>query len=179
MHRAVFFDRDDTLIKNIPYLKNEELIEIPPGIREYMSRLKKAGFLLFIVSNQSGVARGLLTPTDVAKVNRKLLEKLGRTFFEKIYLSFEGPSQEINWDRKPQPTMLWTAAQEYNLDLKKSFFIGDRLADVLCGRNGGCKTIFIDWGRKDLDAFISRRLATFIAGSLFEAIETILAPLNR
>lgn len=124
MNRAVFFDRDDTLIRNVPYLKNDELIEIPQGLEVYLSRLKQVGFLLFIISNQSGVARGLLTPEDVEKVNKKLLEKLGGTFFEKIYLSYEGPSQELNWDRKPQPTMIWKAATEYDVDFEKSFFCG-------------------------------------------------------
>ncbi|KIE58375.1 D-glycero-D-manno-heptose 1,7-bisphosphate phosphatase [Methylacidiphilum kamchatkense Kam1] len=179
MNKAVFFDRDDTLIKNIPYLKNEKLIEIPHGLDQQLLRLKKAGFLLFIVSNQSGVARGLLTAGDVEKVNQRLLEMVGSSFFEKIYLSYEGPTQEITWDRKPQPTMIWKATKEYDIDCGRSFFVGDRLADVLCGRNSGCKTIFINLGRKNLDAFVACRLATYVTFSLFEAIDVILSVENE
>lgn len=177
--RAVFFDRDDTLIENVPYLGDPERVVLAHGARESLARLKAAGFLLFLVSNQSGVGRGWIRREEVAAVNRSLLSQLGESFFSQIYLSFAAPDDDPLGDRKPSPLLLWRASREFGVDLKRSFFVGDRIADILCGRNAGCRTILLAAKEPEKEALRARdwarRMADQVVPSLSAAAEWILA----
>ncbi|CAB4243426.1 D,D-heptose 1,7-bisphosphate phosphatase [Methylacidimicrobium sp. AP8] len=176
--RAVFFDRDDTLIKNFPYLGDPEKIVLAEGAKESLARLRDAGFLLFLVSNQSGVGRGWLRPQDVEAVNRSLQKRL-EISFAKIYLSFAAPDNDPLGDRKPSPLLLWRAAAEFDIALRRSYFVGDRIADVLCGRNAGCRTVLLADDRPDPEteraAEWARNLADRVVPSLPAAADWILA----
>jgi D-glycero-D-manno-heptose 1,7-bisphosphate phosphatase len=140
MNRAVFLDRDGTLIAEVNYLHRPEQVEIFPATRTGLKKLCDAGFKLFIVSNQSGVGRGYFTLEDVAKVNQHLCAELARDGiqFEKIYIAPEAPDQPSR-RRKPSPQFLFDAREEFDLDLSQSFFIGDKLSDLECGWNAGVK----------------------------------------
>jgi D-glycero-D-manno-heptose 1,7-bisphosphate phosphatase len=140
MNRAVFLDRDGTLIAEKSYLCKPEDVEIFPSTPIGLKQLRDAGFKLFIVSNQSGIGRGYFTLADVERVNEHLCRELARdgVRFEKIYIAPEAPGQPGH-GRKPSPQFLFDARDEFGVDLAQSFVIGDKLADLECGWNAGVK----------------------------------------
>ena len=140
MNRAVFLDRDGTLIVEKSYLCKPEDVEIFPSTPAALKQLRAAGFKLFIVSNQSGIGRGYFTLADVERVNEHLCRELARNGvrFEKIYIAPEKPG-EPGYGRKPSPQFLFDAHDEFGLDLAQSFAIGDKLIDLECGWNAGVK----------------------------------------
>jgi D-glycero-D-manno-heptose 1,7-bisphosphate phosphatase len=140
MNRAVFLDRDGTLIEEREYLSRPEQVVIFPGAGAALRRLLRAGFQLFIVSNQSGVGRGYFTMADVEQVHQHLLNELEReqVHFTKIYFAPEAPGTPSR-GRKPSPQFLWDARDEFELDLAASYMIGDKLIDLECGWNAGVK----------------------------------------
>ena len=138
MKRAVFLDRDGTLIAEKNYLSCPEDVVIFPGVAGALKRLQEAGFHLFIVSNQSGVGRGYFTLADVDRVHEHLCWELARDGirFEKVYTAPEAPGQPSR-GRKPSPQFLFDARDEFALDLAESFMIGDKRIDLECGWNAG------------------------------------------
>jgi D-glycero-D-manno-heptose 1,7-bisphosphate phosphatase len=140
VNRAVFLDRDGTLIAEKNYLSRSEDVMVFPGAAAALQRLQEAGFKLFIVSNQSGVGRGYFTLADVERVNRHLADILAAdgVRFEKIYVAPEAPEQPSR-GRKPSPQFLFDARDEFGLDLAQSYVIGDKLSDLECGWNAGVK----------------------------------------
>ena len=140
MNRAVFLDRDGTMIAEKNYLCRTEDVEIFPATPAGLKRLAGAGFKLYIVSNQSGVGRGYFPMADVEKVNRHLCRELARdgVRFEKIYIAPEKPGDPSR-GRKPSPQFLFDARDEFGLDLAESYLIGDKLIDLECGWNAGVK----------------------------------------
>ena len=140
MNRAVFLDRDGTIIVEKNYLRRIEQVEIFPGAAAALKRLQLAGFKLFIVSNQSGVGRGYFTLADVERVNAHLAHEFGRdgVRFEMTYIAPEAPDAPSR-GRKPSPQFLFDARDEFGLDLSQSFLIGDKLSDLECGWNAGVK----------------------------------------
>ncbi len=179
-HPAVFFDRDDTLMVNVPYLGDPSKVEIFPEAAMALYQLRQAEFWLFVVSNQSGVGRGLITRSQVFAVNAELKRQLDGDYIHAFYHSFAPPEDTKATDRKPSPELLFKAAEINNLDLPKSFFVGDRLSDIECGINAGCRTILLTHekssrrenpGEEDV---LAREKAHFIASTLMEAAQWIL-----
>jgi D-glycero-D-manno-heptose 1,7-bisphosphate phosphatase len=115
-------------------------VEIFAGAGSSLARMQRAGFKLFMVSNQSGVGRGYFTLADVEKVNQHLVQELGRdgARFEKIYIAPEAPDTPSR-GRKPSPQFLFDARDEFGLDLGGSVMIGDKLIDLECGWNAGVR----------------------------------------
>jgi D-glycero-D-manno-heptose 1,7-bisphosphate phosphatase len=140
MNRAVFLDRDGTLIVEKNYLRRPEDVILLPGAAAGLKRLGDAGFKLFIVSNQSGVGRGYFTLADVERVNEHLTRELARAGvrLEKIYIAPEAPDQPSR-GRKPSPQFLFDARDEFNLNLAESFMVGDKRIDLECGWNAGVR----------------------------------------
>ena len=140
MNRAVFLDRDGTIIAEKHYLHTVKEVEIFPGTGAALKRLQDAGFMLFIVSNQSGVGRGYFTLADVDKVNAHLAAELASNGvrFEKFYVAPEAPEAPSR-GRKPSPQFVFDARDEFGLDLARSYLIGDKLIDLECGWNAGVK----------------------------------------
>lgn len=140
MNRAVFLDRDGTLIAEKNYLHRVEEVEIFPGAAAALKRLAGAGFKLIIVTNQSGIGRGMFTLADAEKVNQHLSHEFARAgvHFEKVYIAPEAPDQPSR-GRKPSPQFLFEARDEFGLDLGRSFMVGDKLIDLECGWNAGVK----------------------------------------
>lgn len=140
MSRAVFLDRDGTLIAEKNYLSKVEDVAIFPGAVEALKQLQDAGFQLFIVSNQSGVGRGYFTLADVEKVNRHISDVFaaGGVRFEKIYIAPEAPDQPSR-GRKPSPQFLFDARDEFGIELSRSYVVGDKLIDLECGWNAGTR----------------------------------------
>lgn len=140
MKRAVFLDRDGTLNVEREYLSNPEELEVFPGAGAALKRLQGAGFLLFIVTNQSGIGRGYYTQADMTRVNDRLLAELARDSvrIERIYFAPEAPDQPSR-GRKPSPQFLFDARDEFGVDLARSYMIGDKLIDLECGWNAGVR----------------------------------------
>jgi D-glycero-D-manno-heptose 1,7-bisphosphate phosphatase len=178
--RAVFFDRDDTLMVNVPYLGDPSKVEAFAEAAAALIDLQRAGFLLFVVSNQSGVGRGLITREQVHAVNLELVRQLGGDYIKAFYHSFAAPDDPYGTDRKPSPELLHLAAKEHNLDLARSFFVGDRLSDIECGIAAGCRTVLLTHakssrrGGDDPEDLIARKKADHLADDLTQAAKYIL-----
>jgi D-glycero-D-manno-heptose 1,7-bisphosphate phosphatase len=142
--RAVFLDRDGTIIVDKNYLSRPEDVELVPNAGQALRRLQDAGYILIIVSNQSGVGRGYFTMEDVERVNQRLLEELKKfgVKISKIYVAPEAPDQPSR-GRKPSPAFLFDAADEFGVDLQASYVIGDKLSDLECGWNAGVRAAIL------------------------------------
>jgi D-glycero-D-manno-heptose 1,7-bisphosphate phosphatase len=140
MERAVFLDRDGTLIAEKNYLHRPEEVVILPGTGPALRKLADAGFKLIIVTNQSGIGRGYFSLADAERVNDHLRGEFARNrvTFEKIYIAPEAPDQPSRV-RKPSPQFLFDARDEFGVELAESFMVGDKLIDLECGWNAGVK----------------------------------------
>lgn len=140
MNRAVFLDRDGTLIEDKDYLHRPEDVVIFSGAGPALKRLQDAGFKLFLVTNQSGVGRGYFPIEDVHRVHEHLSRELARdgVRFEKIYIAPEAPDKPSR-GRKPSPQFLFDARDEFGIDLSQSYMVGDKLIDLECGWNAGVR----------------------------------------
>ncbi len=175
LRAAVFLDRDDTLIVNVPYLGDPGQVKLLEGAREALQRLKVAGFVLVVITNQSGVGRGLITPEQVDAVNARMVELLGDGLLDAIYNCFGTPEADPEGCRKPSPKLIFKAANDLGLDLGRSYFIGDRTSDMLCGRNGGVRSVLVLTGRHGEEEINQARLyADHVATGLLEAADMIL-----
>ena len=137
---AVFLDRDGTLILDKDYLHKPEEVEYFPGALEAMKRLQDAGFVLVMVTNQSGVGRGYFTMQDVENVHAKIradLAVLG-VALTAVYTAPEAPDQPSR-GRKPSPAFLFDARDAFGLDLARSYMVGDKLIDLEAGWNAGVR----------------------------------------
>lgn len=150
---ALFLDRDGTLIREVPYLADEAQVQLLPGVGEALGVLTRAGLLLIVVSNQSGIARGLLDAGDVARIQRRIereLEPFGARV-DAWYHCPHHPSVGVPPERrrcrcrKPQPGLLDRAAEDFEIDWERSAGVGD---DV-----------------RDLQAFAARRLPSVLVGT--------------
>ena len=140
MNRAVFLDRDGTIIEDKDYLHRPEAVVLFPGAATALKRLRGAGFKLIMVTNQSGVGRGYFTMAEVAAVQARLLELLrpDGVEFEAIYIAPEAPDQPSP-GRKPSPHFLFDARDQLGVALAHSYMIGDKLIDLECGWNAGVR----------------------------------------
>ncbi len=141
---AVFLDRDGTINVERHYLIAPEDFEFFPGVQEAIRALKAAGFAVVVVTNQSGVARGYFTLDDVEKLHRHiqgLLAEYG-TSIDAFYVCPHAPDAGCLC-RKGAPGLLVKAARDLNLDLQRSFMVGDKLSDVEAGRRGGCQPLLV------------------------------------
>jgi D-glycero-D-manno-heptose 1,7-bisphosphate phosphatase len=148
VNRAVFLDRDGTLIEDKDYLHRPEEVVIYPGVGPALRRLQDAGFQLFIVTNQSGVGRGRFPIEDVYRVHEHLCQEFETdgVQFQKIYIAPEAPEAPSR-GRKPSPQFLFDARDEFGIDLAQSYMIGDKLIDLECGWNAGLgKSILVRTG---------------------------------
>lgn len=176
---AVFLDRDDTLMPNVPYCGDPKKVEAYPKAPEALRRLREAGFQLIMVSNQSGVGRGYITEEQVAAVNAELYRQLGLEL-DSIYLCYEDPNNPATIpasgisERKPSPVLVHRAAAERNLDLARSFFVGDRMADVRCGRNAGIPSVMLTTNPEDQHFEAAKAEAEVVVPGIAEAAEWIL-----
>ncbi len=155
-HKAVFLDRDGTIIEDGGYnYKPEELVFIQGAI-EALKQLKQAGYLLIVVTSQSGIARGYYTEEDYRNFNEHFLKEVGE-FINAVYYCphhKEGkPPYNIDCDcRKPKTGMIESAQKKWHVNLSQSWVIGDKTSDVKLGENAGCKTILVETGKSGSDA---------------------------
>ncbi len=145
--RAVFLDRDGTIIHDRGYPRDPALVELLPGAAHGLTLLRERGLLLVVVSNQSGLARGLVTAAEAEAVHRRFLECLAEQgiALDGVYYCPHGPDEGCAC-RKPAPGLILRAAEEFGIDLSLSFMTGDKTSDVEAGLRAGCTSIlFNDW----------------------------------
>lgn len=151
--RAVFLDRDGVINRTFvregkPYpATNVEEFEILPGVVEGCRRLKQAGFLLVVVTNQPDVGRGTLTRTAVEAIHERMVRLLPIDRVETCYSP--GGEQPPDEYRKPRPGMLLSAARELGIDVSRSFMVGDRWRDIDAGHAAGCRTVLVGEGYQE------------------------------
>jgi len=179
---AIFLDRDGTLNEDPGYISDPEKVVLFPETGGALSTLKKYGFLLIVISNQSGIARGMMTREDVDCVNEKINSLLSehKVKIDAFYYCPAHPdysSEEECGCRKPSTKLLMEAAKEFNINLEKSYFIGDSVSDVQCGKNAGIKTILVRTGKGEESFSILQKennFPTFVANNLINACTFIL-----
>lgn len=183
-HRAVFFDKDGTLVENIPYNVDPRKIRLAPGAPAALQVVHRAGFLIVVVTNQAGVATGRFDERALHGVEKRLRELLGlaRVPLTAMYWCPHLPGGTVaryarQCDcRKPKAGMLWRAAREHDIDLAESWMVGDILDDVEAGRRAGCRSILLDIGHETEWTLSTMRLPHVVAPSLRVAAEAIVAP---
>lgn len=180
-NKAVFMDRDDTLIEDPGYINHPNQVRLLPGAAGSLIQLKKMGYLLIIVSNQSGVARGIVSEEVLEQIHHRLQKLLADegAYLDAIYYCPYHPDGVVGRYRmesdlrKPNPGMLLKAAEEHDIDLSNSWMIGDSYRDVIAGKRAGCRTILIDSPVKRPVRGPSDPLPDRKAGSLREAANAI------
>jgi D-glycero-D-manno-heptose 1,7-bisphosphate phosphatase len=190
MKPAAFLDRDGTIIRDVHYLSDPAKVELLPGAAAGMRLLRDAGYACVVVSNQSAVARGIVSPERLASIHEELCRQLlaRGVALDGWYFCAELPTTSDRTtidhpDRKPGPGMLLRAARELDLDLGQSWMIGDMVSDVLAGYNAGCRgSILVRTGHGTAQPEADQ-IATHIAADLFEAARWVLnapaAPAER
>ena len=176
-HKAIFIDKDGTLIPDIPYNINADLITIEPETIKGLQFLKEQGFLLIIISNQSGIAKGYFEEGDLKKVKNRIdsLLQPHQVNIDEFYYCPHYPNAAIrkyaiDCDcRKPMPGLILRAAQDFNIDLSQSWMIGDILNDIEAGKRAGCKTILLDKGHETEWVLSPLRTPDFTAKNIMEA----------
>ena len=143
--KAVFFDRDGTLMEEVGYCSDPAQVKVFARVPEAIAELKRAGFLAIVVTNQSGIGRGLFTEAQYAAVQRELLRQIGAGRIDASYFCPDLPGSP-SLRRKPAPGMLLEAAAEFGIDLAASFTIGDKASDIECGRRAHTRTILVRTG---------------------------------
>jgi histidinol-phosphate phosphatase family protein len=176
---AVFLDRDGTLLHLIPYLRDPARARLYHGVGDALRRLKAAGARLVVITNQSGVARGIMTRADVAALHRRLRALLAEygVRLDRIEVCFDHPDFNGSCDcRKPRPGMLLQAARELGIDLSRSWTIGDNASDIEAGAAAGTRTALVltGYGRKTRGEKGGRQ-PDLVAASLAGAAGAILA----
>jgi D-glycero-D-manno-heptose 1,7-bisphosphate phosphatase len=172
MNRAVFFDRDGTLMEEVAYCSDPRLVRVYPGVPEALRRLRAAGWLTFIVTNQSGIGRGLFTLEQYRAVEREFLGQLGADTIDGSYFCPDPPGVP-SLRRKPEPGMLLEAAAAYSLDLPSCWMVGDKALDIECGRRAGTRTILVltGYGNENPTA-----RSDYVAADAVDAIQRVLGP---
>ena len=167
---AVFLDRDGTLMQEVNYCADPKEVEIFPGVSDALVRLKNAGYKLIVISNQAGIGRGYFTEAQYRLVEAEVARAVLPATFDAVYFCPDRPDLATH-RRKPAPGMVLEAQRDHDLDLARSFFIGDKAIDIECGRNAGVRTILVrtGYGAKETEAN-----PDWTAEDLGEAAEIIL-----
>src|SRR5207247_6610515 len=142
---AAFIDRDGTIMEDFVYCSDPKNVNIFPGVPEALRRLKSNGFKLIIITNQSGIGRGLITLEQYRAVEADVLRQLGDGLIDATYFCPDVPGQHST-RRKPAPGMVVEATREHQVDLYRSFLIGDSEIDVECDDNTGVRAIRVQTG---------------------------------
>ncbi|MFO8017451.1 MAG: D-glycero-beta-D-manno-heptose 1,7-bisphosphate 7-phosphatase [Promethearchaeia archaeon] len=153
-NRAIFLDRDGVLNKEVNYLSDPDEFAFLEGSIEALKILKSKDYLLIVVTNQSGIARGYFTSDTLKKIHGKMKRilkangiELDDIFYCPHHPEFTGPCE----CRKPKPGMVLNAQEEYNLNLKESYLVGDTLSDIEAGNRAQCTTVLVLTGHGSVE----------------------------
>lgn len=182
-HKAIFLDRDGTVIRQVELLHRREDMRLLPHAAEALHAFRELGFLLILVTNQPVVARGIISEAGVEALHGELQRRLARhgAAFDAIYICPHHPNAtlpqfRVTCDcRKPEPGLIRRAVKEWDIDLKRSFLIGDSTRDTLAGNRAKLATILVQTGHKGKDVWQFEGKPDFVARNLLEAVRSIKA----
>lgn len=190
MNKAIFLDRDGTMIEERGYICNLSQSEIFPFAAEAVRLMKENGFRVIGITNQSSIARGICTPRQVEGIHREITGTLAKSdavidgFYYCPY-HVDGVVAEFkkksDW-RKPLPGMLLQGARDFNLDLSRSYMIGDDLIDIEAGKNAGCRTVLVltGKGREMRETMVKRNIRPdLLTENILSAIREIIIDNNN
>jgi len=167
---AVFLDRDGTLMHDADYCSRPEQVQIFNQVPAVLRRLKKAGYKIIVITNQSGIGRGFFTEQEYRAVESEVSRQLGDGLIDATYFCPDVPGRPSEC-RKPAPGMVLQAAREHALDLRRSFLVGDKEIDAECAHNAGVRAIRV---RTGFDKMTDGSCADWVAEDLPAAAEIIL-----
>lgn len=184
---AFFLDRDGTINIDRVYINDPRLMELIPGAAAAIRRAQDAGYAIVVVTNQSGVGRGIIEPGALPKIHARmeelLLAEAGATI-DRYECCVHRPEESCGC-RKPLPKMVLEAARQLDIDLRRSVFVGDKLSDVACGNNAGCRySILLRSGKGVQEEILLAKAAkeekpSLVAEDLAEAVDWALARLKN
>ena len=182
MERAVFLDRDGTIVEDIGYLHEIDKVKFLPKVRKAIKLINESGFKVIVITNQAGVARGYFAEETVKELNKYIQETLARreAFIDMIYYCphhVEGIIEEYRKDcyyRKPNPGMIEKATREFSLDLRNSFVIGDKISDVEAGHRAGCRTILLTGEDSPHNEKEGPTISDHIVPDLYQAVKWMM-----
>ncbi len=171
---AVFFDRDGTLMEEVHYCNDPADVRAIAGAAAGLARLRAAGWMTIIITNQSGLSSGKITQVQYEAVNAELGRQLDG-LIDAVYFCPDAPANPTH-RRKPGTGMLDEATIDHGIDLARSWMVGDKDIDILCGCKAGCRTILVEtgYGKNHLSAG-----ADFIAPDATAAIEIVLGQMTH
>ena len=175
--RAIFLDRDGTIIKDVAYLRDREQVRLLPGAADAIKRLNASGFLAIVVTNQSGIARGMLSRNDYQLAERRVDELLGQegAKLDAHYFCPHLPELTGPCDcRKPGTLLYRQAAEQFHIDLARSWWVGDRMRDVLPATALGGRGILVLSGAGQAEAKGEKASRFAQVSDLTDAVEMIL-----
>jgi len=181
---AVFLDRDGTINEETQYLCDPRSLRLIPGAAEAVRRLNQSGAPVIVVTNQAGVGRGYYSESRVAEVHAELARALAAqgAHLDAIYYCPHHPDEGCTC-RKPEPGMLLRAAEEWEIDLARSYMVGDKLSDLQAGQRAGCRSVLVltGYGAQALPTLGSEggRPPDHVACDLADAVTWILAQPTR
>ena len=167
---AVFLDRDGTLMHDADYCSRPDQVRVFDGVADALRRLKKAGYKIIVITNQSGIGRGFFTVQQYRAVETEISRQLGDSLIDGTYFCPDVPGQPSQC-RKPAPGMVLQAAREHDIDLPVSFLVGDKEIDAECAHNAGVRAIRV---RTGFDKMTDGSCADWVAEDLPAAAEIIL-----
>lgn len=168
--RAVFVDKDGTLVVNVPYNVDPDLVQLTPRAVDGIRALNEEGYRIIVVSNQPGAALGRFPEEKLKDVEQRLRELLPA--LDGFYYCPHHPEAGCGC-RKPAPGLIERAAQEHGVDLAQSWLVGDILDDIEAGRRAGCRTILVDVGNETEWRPGEQRVPHHVVGDLGEAAAII------
>jgi len=172
---AVFVDRDGTIMHDADYCSRSDQVRVFDGAAAALRRLKNAGYKIIVITNQSGLGRGFFTEQDYRAVEAEVRRQLGNGLIDATYFCPDVPGQPSQC-RKPAPGMVLQAAREQDVDLSRSFLIGDKEIDAECAHNAGVRAIRV---RTGFDKATDGSRAEWVAEDLPAAAEIILKAKNE
>lgn len=166
MKKCIFLDRDGVINKDyVDYVFSEDKLTILPGVVEALTEFKKAGFILVVVTNQSGIAKGIYTKEQMQECHR-IIQEVCHNLIDHFYFAPGHPSASESLSRKPGTLMFERAIAKYNIDVTQSWMIGDKDRDLIPAKKMGIKTVQVD--------FDDSPNADFKVENLFECVDLIL-----
>jgi D-glycero-D-manno-heptose 1,7-bisphosphate phosphatase len=172
---AVFVDRDGTIMHDADYCSHPSQVQIFDGAGAALRRLKEAGYKIIVITNQSGIGRGFFTEKEYRAVEEEVAGQLGNGLIDATYFCPDAPGKSSNC-RKPAPGMVLQAARDHDVDLARSFLIGDKEIDAECAHKAGVRAIRV---RTGFDRMTDGSRADWVAEDLPAAVEIILKGANE
>ena len=146
MTKAIFLDRDGVINQDFGYVVAEENLQFIPGVLEFMKLAITEDYLLVIVTNQSGIARGFFTEAQFNEFMKTLINRTGFQYMKEIFYYYDSTHPDFNgysFFRKPNPGMILQAARDLNIDLNKSILVGDNISDIQAGHKSGVGRLYL------------------------------------